>query len=114
MRPLPQRYMVALFPEMLMVKNVVRAEAVIALTLGAVAEFQLRVVGVRAAADLAFVAVAPLRFRPLLLPDSGLESDGLPGALPALDAQCTADILPKENDEIQKRHHSGQRTGNIP
>ena len=67
----------ALFCEVLVVENVVRTEAVIALTLGAVPELQFRVVGVRAAADFALVAVAPLRLCLLLLPDGGLELNGL-------------------------------------
>ena len=65
----------------------------VALTLGAVAEFQFRVVGVRAAADFALVAVAPLRLCLLLLPDGGLELNGLSGPLAALDPQNALDIL---------------------
>ena len=83
----------------------------IALTLGTVAELQLRVVGVRAAADLAPVAVAPLRLRPLLLPDGGLELDGLPGALAALDTQQVFDVLPEEDHKVQYGHHGSQRAG---
>lgn len=59
----------------------------IALAFGTVAEFQLRVVSVRAAADLALVAVASLRLRLLLLPDGGLELNSLSGPLAALDPQ---------------------------
>ena len=88
----PGRFSILLL-KVLVIENVVGAEAVIALTLGAVAELQLRVVGVRTAADLAPVAVAPLRLRPLLLPDGGLELDGLPGALAALDTQQVFDVL---------------------
>ena len=83
----------------------------IALAFGTVAEFQLRVVSVRAAADLALVAVASLRLRLLLLPDGGLELNGLSGPLTALDPQNALDILPEEDHKVQNCHHSGQSTG---
>ena len=94
--------------DVLVMENMVGTEAVIALAFGTVPEFQLRMIGIRAAADFTLVAVAPLRLRPLLLADGGFKLNGLPGPLVALDAQHFLDVLPEKDDKVQDRHPGGQ------
>ena len=67
--------------EMLVVEDVVLAEAMVSGAAGAVPELQVGIVRVGPAAHLALVAVAPLRLLFLLLADGGLELDGLVAGL---------------------------------
>ena len=60
---------------MLVVEDMVHAEAVVAGAAGAVAELQVRVLRVRAAADAAFVAVATLRLLLPLLADGKFKAE---------------------------------------
>lgn len=105
------------FAEVLVVEDVVLAEAVIAGTAGAVPELQVGVVGVGAAADLAFVAVTLFRFLFQLLADGGFEVDGLMGGLVPGSSPAVGDLVgnvgPEEHEEIQKSHHRQQRTQEI-
>ena len=88
------------------VEDMVLAETVVSGAAGAVAEFQIGVVGVRAAADAALVPVALLGFLFLLLFHSGLELDGLVGILVAGHAPPGAEglrqVRPEEHQEVQK------------
>ena len=98
--------------EMLVVEDVVLAEAMVSGAAGAVPELQVGVVRVGPAAHLALVAVAPLRLLFLLLADGGLELDGLvaglvPGPAPAV-ADLVGDGGPEEHEEVQQGHHGGQ------
>ena len=90
------------------IENVVRAEAVVPCALAAIAELQLRICHVRAAAHGAFVAEALRLLLILLLTLLGahgvMEVRGLL-ALVALESPKPCKLGPEENDEIQKRHN---------
>ena len=89
---------------MLMIKNMVLAEAVITLTAGTIAKLQVRPFRVCASADSAFVAIAPFRLLLPLLADGGLELDGLvgvpvPGVGP-LAVDLIHNLAPEEDQEV--------------
>ena len=90
------------------IENVVRAEAVVPCALAAIAELQLRICHVRAAAHGAFVAEALRLLLILLLTLLGahgvMEVRGLL-ALVAFESPKPCKLGPEENDEIQKRHN---------
>ena len=112
-RPCPQdRASGCSLGKMGVVEDVILAEAVIARALGAVPELQVREVGVRAAADLALVAVALLLGFLFLLLYSGFEMDGLGRVLmpdgKAEFPQQVCDPVPEEH-QIYQQH--GQQLG---
>ena len=90
--------------EVLVVENMVGAEAVVACAAGAVAELQIGEVCVCAAADGALVAVAPVGLFLALLPHGGLELDGLVAVLmpcaAALVAKGGLEIRPEKDEEV--------------
>ena len=92
----------ALLGKMLVVENVILAEAVVARAAGAVPKLQLRKVRIGAAADGTLMAVAPLCLLFLLLADSGFELNGLAGILmPDMEAelrQQVCDTVPEKDD----------------
>ena len=101
---------------MYVVKDVILAEAVIARAAGAIAELQIREVGIGAAADGALVAVALLGFLLFLLADGGLEVHGLLRALvPGEEAdigQYIPNTVPEEYGVHQPhRYQTGQQGG---
>ena len=83
-------------------ENVVLAEAAVADAFAAIAELQVGIVRVRAAADGAFVVIALLL---LLLPHGLFEVYrlGRVPVFPALDKRVNSG--PDEHQEVQQRHH---------
>ena len=68
--------------------------------------------GVRSTADLAFVAIASLGFPFFLLPDGGLELDGIVCRLVANSSSAEGDfrgnVVPEEYKKVQQSH-DGQK-----
>ena len=102
---------------MLVGENVIGAEAVVACAAGTIAELQIGIVGVGAAAHGALVAIAPLGFLFLLLAHGGLEVDGLPGGPVADPTGAVGDdvveIRPEKDQEVHQRHHRQQRVDEV-
>ena len=91
---------------MLVVEDVILAEAVVSGAAGAVPEFQVGIVRVGAAAHGALVAVAALRLLFLLLANGGLELDGLVGVPVAgclsPGAKRLRQVVPEEHQEVHQ------------
>lgn len=87
-----------------MVEDVVLTEAVVPDALAAVTELQIRVVGIRAAADGALVAIALLLGLLGLLLLGLTELDGLAGVLVFGALLQVVDLRPDEHGEVQQGH----------
>ena len=97
---------------MFVVKNMLLTEAVIPLTSRTVTKFEFGMFGVCSTADFAFVAIASFGFPFFLLPDGGLELDGIVRRLVAnsssAEGNFRGNIVPKEYEEVQQSH-DGQK-----
>ena len=101
--------------KMLVIENVILAEAMVACAAGTVPKLQLRKVRICAAADSTLVAVAPLGLLFFLLADGGFEPDGLTGIL-ASDTEAklrqqVCDAVPEKDGVDQP---DGQHIQQIP
>lgn len=105
-----------LFGKVDVIEDVVLAEAVVARAPGAIAELQIREVGIGTSADGTLMAVAPLGLFLLLLADGGLKVYGLLRALvPGEEAdigQYIPNAVPEEHGIHQPhRYQAGQQGG---
>ena len=99
--------------EMHVVEDVVLTEAVVPDALAAVTELQIRVVGIRAAADGALVAIALLLGLLGLLLLGLTELDGLAGVLVFGALLQVVDLRPDEHGEVQQGHDGQHYTGPV-
>ena len=91
----------------------VLTEAVVPDALAAVTELQIRVVGIRAAADGALVAIALLLGLLGLLLLGLTELDGLAGVLVFGALLQVVDLRPDEHGEVQQGHDGQHYTGPV-
>ncbi|MPM21232.1 hypothetical protein SDC9_67676 [bioreactor metagenome] len=102
---------------MLVIKNVVLAEAVVARAAGAVSELEVGILRVRPAADRALVVIALLPGLFFLLLGGGLELDGAVGirmgGVAPMAGNHTGDFRPEEDEKVQHRHHRQQRAQQV-
>ena len=97
---------------MLVVENVVLAEAVIPRTAGAIPELEVGIVRIRPSADAALVVIALFPGLFCLLLGGVLELNGLVGiavsGIAPMAGHCIGNFRPEEDEEVQQCHHRQQ------